>query len=92
MLKIAPLSADIEAIKERDECNYNDGIPLEVAEKGESPRKIRIYADGVFDLFHIGHARLFKGIKERFPNVYLIVGVHSDKMVLRYFLIILNLV
>ena len=40
--------------------------------------KKRAYVDGVWDLFHIGHLKLFKKIKKKFG--YLIVGVHSDKL------------
>ncbi len=40
--------------------------------------KKRAYTDGVWDLFHIGHLKLFKKIKKKFG--YLIVGVHSDKL------------
>uniref|UniRef100_A0AC35U5X9 Choline-phosphate cytidylyltransferase n=1 Tax=Rhabditophanes sp. KR3021 TaxID=114890 RepID=A0AC35U5X9_9BILA len=41
-------------------------------------RPIRIYADGVFDLFHIGHAKLFEQIKNLVPNCELVVGVVND--------------
>lgn len=43
---------------------------------------IRVYADVVGDLFHIGHINLFKQARE-FGD-YLIVGVHSDITVESY--------
>jgi choline-phosphate cytidylyltransferase len=43
---------------------------------------VRVYTDGVFDLMHFGHMRLFEHIKTRmFPpttRVTLVVGIHGD--------------
>jgi len=46
-------------------------------------RPFRIYLDGVFDMAHYGHYRLFKQVKDHFPNSYIIVGVSSDEETLR---------
>ena len=40
---------------------------------------MRIYADGVFDMYHIGHARVLKQAKELYPFVHLIAGVSGDR-------------
>ncbi|XP_050309229.1 choline-phosphate cytidylyltransferase A isoform X3 [Anthonomus grandis grandis] len=79
----APFSEDPIATKTREEVDYSIKIDYETAKRGVG-RPVRVYADGAFDLFHQGHARLLKQAKNVFPNVYLIVGVCSDRMLHQY--------
>lgn len=53
-----------------------------MAKAGNCPRKVRIYTDGVFDLFHQGHARLMMQAKNLFPNseVHLMIGANNDEL------------
>jgi cytidyltransferase-like protein len=43
-------------------------------------RAVRIYCDGIFDMFHYGHARLFEQVKHMFPKVTVVVGVCNDEL------------
>lgn len=47
-------------------------------------RPLRIYLDGVFDMAHFGHFRLFKSIKDKFPNSCVIIGVSGDDDTIRF--------
>ncbi|XP_058043879.1 choline-phosphate cytidylyltransferase A isoform X1 [Ahaetulla prasina] len=73
----APFSDELEV----DYSKPYTRVTFEEATRGTPlDRPVRVYADGIFDLFHSGHARALMQAKNLFPNTYLIVGVCSDEL------------
>ena len=68
---------NIEEIADRLPEKFRAPLVAEFNKLTKSDRKIRVYSDGCWDMFHFGHARQFEQIKKMIPNVELIVGVCS---------------
>ncbi|XP_060784079.1 choline-phosphate cytidylyltransferase A isoform X2 [Neoarius graeffei] len=73
----APYADELESLEDQP----YERVSMEEAQRGTPPdRPVRVYADGIFDMFHSGHARALMQAKDLFPNTHLIVGVCSDDL------------
>ncbi|KAK0407757.1 hypothetical protein QR680_003573 [Steinernema hermaphroditum] len=75
----AILSSDPKAIERRNAVDGSVKITFDMAMNDTAGRPVRVFCDGVFDLFHQGHANVLHQAKTAFPNVYLIAGINCDR-------------
>jgi len=57
------------------------------AQSNKSGRVYRVYCDGIFDLFHVGHMKMLEQAKKILgppEKTFLLVGVCDDEMTLKY--------
>ena len=76
----------INDIAKRLPEKYHDALYLNY-QKACQKKTVRIYCDGVFDMFHLGHVKLFEQVKKMFPSdvkVIIVAGLCRDEDVLHY--------
>ena len=81
-IKTQQLRVSIEEIAKRLPEEYRAKLIQEFNKRTASGRKIRVYSDGCWDMFHYGHARQFEQIKNIHSNIELVVGVCSCEDIL----------
>jgi choline-phosphate cytidylyltransferase len=90
-VKAATAAAAVESMADSRYVDLNSAVSRKM-NAPPTDRPVRVYSDGIYDLFHIGychwdterlmtrHMRQLEQAKKAFPNVYLLVGIPSDEV------------
>jgi choline-phosphate cytidylyltransferase len=77
-LQVEQPEEEIEYLPNGLPKNYNTMVMPGVPDGTDPANPVRVYADGVFDMYHIGHAKVLEQAKKLFKHTVLIVGVSPD--------------
>ena len=60
MPRVCTLTHFVQTVVKRRSVNFTGDRNANAAAANGSDKPVRVYADGVFDMYHIGHARVLE--------------------------------